>query len=94
LEYLLYRGLFVWRNNAAPIPTRDGGYRRFNGMKGRPDIEGILEGGRYFGCEIKKPGGKMSAAQNIFHQRAAALGGFLCTVHSVDELEQDLQEIL
>src|SRR5262249_39289446 len=34
LHFLKLKGIYCWRQNQGAIPLKDGGYRRFNGLKG------------------------------------------------------------
>lgn len=94
LQYLQLRGVFVWRQNQGGVPLEGGGFRKFNGMPGQSDIIGCLPDGRFFACEVKRPGGKMTEAQRHFQQQINRSGGFACCVSSVTELQQDLAEVL
>lgn len=42
--------------------------------KGLPDRMVLLPGGRVYLCELKTERGRLSAAQDLWHERAAALG--------------------
>lgn len=92
LDYLKYRGFFIWRQNQGAIPTADGGFRRFAGLRGVSDILGVLPAGRFLAVEVKRPGGKKSPEQDAFLSRVAELGGFASCVSSVEELASDLKE--
>lgn len=56
LDYLLAKGYFVWRQNQGGIPTGKGGFRRFNGLPGLPDICGLLGGPPMAGLNIPDMG--------------------------------------
>jgi hypothetical protein len=95
LDLLTAYGILHWRSNNAPIPIPGGGYRRFNGMRGLPDICGIvntLDGrtGVAFFCEVKAEKGKLSEFQKSFHEEATNRGAIVCTVRSPEELLEDL----
>lgn len=106
LQYLRLRGVFAWRQNQGAIPLKDGGYRRFVGLKGVSDILGILpqtvdvvNAGRWtFGnllaVETKRPGEKPRLEQEEFLRRVNDLGGVGLCVHSVGELEEQLEPYL
>ena len=100
LQYLKFKGIFCWRQNQGAIPLKDGGYRRFVGLKGVADILGILpqraevvgEGDVLFGnllaVEVKRPGEKLRAEQQEFLARVNDHGGVGACVHSIGELEE------
>jgi hypothetical protein len=105
LEYLRYRGIFCWRNNAGAIPTKAGGFRKFVGAKGAADILGVLPVrvpvggdavtvGVLLAVEVKKPGGRLRPEQRAFLNAIGDRGGFSCVVTSVAELEDDLASFL
>lgn len=100
LEYLSLRmdlGYF-WRNNTMGVydPTK-GIYRKPNGVgmiNGVADILGILKGGRFFACEVKRPGGKLRPEQDLFLKEIESRGGVALVTRSVDELEKQVREIV
>lgn len=55
LAYLTSKGYFVWRQNAGAIPTGNGGFRAFNGMRGLPDICGLLPQRPFVLAELADP---------------------------------------
>ena len=72
-----------------------GGFRKYNGKKGLPDIWIILPPhGTLVACEVKMPGKKMSEHQKQFHEELVGLGGVSLCVTSVDELESDLKALV
>ncbi len=93
LDYLSYRGIFHWRANAAAVPLKGGGFRRFVGLRGVSDILGVLPGGRMLAVECKRPGCKPSSDQDQFLDNVTKLGGVGIWVSSVSELEADLKEL-
>ena len=84
LQYLAVQGIFAWRQNQGAIPRKEGGYRRFVGLRGVSDILGILphaaevvgEGEVRFGnllaVEVKRPGEKPRPEQTAFLERHGA----------------------
>ena len=104
LDYLRHRNIFCWRQNQGGIPAASGGFRRFVGMPGLPDICGILESsiscgpdglkinhadrGRALFIEVKRPGGKASPQQLEFMQRAEALGALAFVASSVKDIQE------
>lgn len=95
LDYLTFKGVFHWRQNAGVIPTGDGRFRRFVGKKGLPDVWIVLPPhGTLLALEVKRPGGKMSEDQVQFHDDLVRLGGISVCVSSVDELAEDLKGLI
>lgn len=94
LDYLQRKGFFVWKNSSTGIfdPTRKI-FRTNAGMKGIPDLIGLLPDGRFLGVEIKRPENHLSAGQKIFHERIAENNGIAIVVHSLEELIADLKEL-
>jgi hypothetical protein len=106
LQWLAFKRVFHWRQNNAPIPLKDGGFRKFVGMKGPPDILAIIpqdcevvgHGPERFavfcGIEVKMPGKKPRPEQRTFLDQLNAMGGIGIVVHSIDELERQLGPFL
>lgn len=95
LSYLHLRGIYCWRSNNTPIyDPRRGVYRSFRGLRGVSDILGILDDGRFFACEIKRPGKTLRPEQEKFLDEVSTRGGVGIWVSSVDELKEDLDVIL
>lgn len=107
MRWLQMEGVWCWRQNQGAIPLRDGGYRRFVGLKGVSDILGILPQtvvitgerepvtfGNLLAVETKRPGEKPRPEQQAFLDRVNELGGVGVCVHSVDELERSLRPYL
>ncbi len=87
LDYLTRKGYFVWRQNQGGIPTGRGGFRRFNGMRGLPDICGVLPDGHALFIEVKRPRGKTTPEQNEFLIKANLLGAHAFVARSVKDIE-------
>ena len=95
LQYLNLVGVFAWRQNQGAIPLKDGGYRRFVGLRGVADILGIVpRRGSLLAVEVKRPGQRPRPEQAAFLKRVNALGGVALCVHSVRELEDGLRPFL
>src|SRR5262245_41846887 len=107
LQWLHLKGVWCWRQNQGAIPLKNGGFRRFVGMKGVSDILGILpqtvrvEGeveqvtfGNLLAVETKRPGEQLRADQEDFLRRVNELGGVGLCVKSVHELEEKLKPYL
>lgn len=103
LQWLHLKGVWAWRQNQSPIPLKDGGYRRFVGLKGVSDILGILPQrvqlvgekeptmfGNLLAIETKRPGEKPRPEQQEFLEKVNQLGGIGLCVHSVEELEKKI----
>lgn len=105
LSWLQMQGVWCWRQNQGAIPLKNGGYRRFVGLRGVADILGILpqtvqlDGeavtfGNLLAIETKRPGEKPRPDQADFLARVNALGGVGLCVHSLDELERQMRPYL
>lgn len=86
LEALQSRGLFCWRNNTG----RRGGVAY--GHKGSPDIIGMLPCGRFFGVEVKKPGGTQSQHQRAFEKICHVMGGLYILADSLAQVLEALPQ--
>ena len=89
LAWLQLQRVPHWRANtgAARLGKR---FVRF-GPAGQADILGLLPpSGRLLAIEVKRPGGRVRAAQKAFLAAIAAAGGVALVVHSVDELAAGL----
>jgi len=92
-KYLDEKGFFHWRHNNIGVYDRaSGGYRKFHGVRGVPDIEMVLEG-FYVGIEVKRPEGQQSDHQVAFQRKLEANGAFYLLVHSKEELIAGLAEV-
>lgn len=54
-------------------------------VAGIPDLIGV-QGGRFFGLEVKLPGGKATLLQDAVMRKIEAAGGVVGVVRSVDEV--------
>lgn len=91
LEWLWANRVMAWKchNGGVFDPNRRQFY--FAGRRGVSDILGVLPGGRFLACEVKRPKGRMTPDQEEFQRDVAEAGGVACCVHSVQELEDDLK---
>lgn len=90
LELLRMRGIVHWRNNTGA--TKIGGrYVRF-GTPGSPDIVACIEG-RFVGIEVKRPGGKLSKAQEAVGMSLVNSGGIYLVVQDVKELSDAIARV-
>ena len=95
IKYLKKQGIFCWRNNnTAVYDPKINGYRSFTGLKGVPDILGILPGGIFIGVEVKTPRGKQSADQVLFERRCKRLGGVYIVARSVKDITDNIKDHL
>jgi hypothetical protein len=92
LELLTLKRIWHWRQNAGAIPLKDGGYRKFVGLKGIADVLCVLSPqGRLLGIEVKAASGKLRPDQRAFGERLKAAGGLYCVVRNVRELQTFLE---
>jgi hypothetical protein len=105
LAYLKLRQIPAWRCNTTGVydPVRKA-FRSFRGLRGVSDILGVLprtlyvDGrrvtvGLFLACEVKRPGGKLTAEQTVFLDAVRAAGGIALCVSSLRELEIALAEL-
>jgi hypothetical protein len=83
LKHLFNRRIFAWRNSVGGIKT-DHGFYQF-GKSGSPDIIAILDGGVFFGCEIKTKKDRMSELQKSFHLQAKQRGAIMFVVKNYQD---------
>lgn len=91
----------AWRTNNIPVPLKNGGFRRFVGLKGVSDLIGILPQkyqGELFGnilcVECKTDRGVVSTEQRIFLEEIEKRGGVAIVARSVTDLHEKLEEYL
>jgi hypothetical protein len=87
-QYLAARGIFFFRFNTG----RRGGVSF--GIKGAPDIVGILPGGRFLAIEVKGPGGKASIDQLQVLGDIAKNGGVAFVAFSIDDVARHLESAI
>jgi hypothetical protein len=107
LDWLALHRIKAWRTNNTGIfdPVKKI-HRGFHGLRGVSDILGILprmvclaEGaeelfGNFLAIEVKRPGEKPRPEQETFLCDIRAAGGIALCVHSLRELEEQLQPFL
>ena len=92
LAYLKLRGIFAFRVNTQGVPLHDGsGGFRPAPTTGISDILCVLRGGRFGAIEVKSATGRVSAAQQAFHDRVRAAGGWCLVARSVDDVIAGLE---
>ena len=78
------RGITHWRTVVNGRRVKGG--RASNPMKGFPDIAGVVgQTGKLFVCEVKKPGGKLSAEQIEWGKRLTQAGVLYMVAYSLDD---------
>ena len=91
LDYLHLRKIYCWRSNNIPVPTKDGKFRRFAGVRGMADIIGVLPGGRLLAIEVKSDKGQPSPEQEAFGQAVNEAGGLWFIARSVEDVMEVLK---
>lgn len=84
LDFLLYKGIFHWRNNTGAFKPEHGGFIRY-GTPGSPDIF-ALKDGKLFGIEVKDVKGKLNDNQFVFRTRFEQAGGKYVVARSLDDV--------
>lgn len=79
----------AWRNNTGAYKTEDGTYIRY-GLKGSPDIIGILNDGRFLGVECKSGKNDIKGSQIDFKEQVEKRNGVYIVAWSTDDLEKVL----
>lgn len=86
LEYLHAKGIFCWKEHSGGIMI-DGGKRYMPiGLRGKSDILGILNDGRFLAVEVKRKTGVVSAEQKIFIDNINNRGGLAFIATSIDDV--------
>lgn len=95
-------GALIWRNQCGALPNRDGRMVQFGvANPGGSDLLGYrsvliaphMVGQRvavFLACEVKAPGGKVSAAQRNFLTAVRDAGGIAILAHSPEEAVEGL----
>ncbi len=96
LQYLTLQGFLCWRANAAAVPLKGGGFRRFAGIRGVADILCVLgpstgRPGVLLAVECKSATGRMSPHQEWFRDALTVAGGLYVLVRSLADLEAGLR---
>ncbi len=95
LDYLRLRRIPAWRQNQGAVAGEHKGKRRFlrfAAVDGISDILGLLPpSGRLLAVECKRPGGKLSAHQQVFLKMIEAAGGLALCVDDVRQLQVALE---
>lgn len=88
LNWLERKGIFHYRQNTGGAKLK-GFYVKF-GKKGAPDIVAICEG-RYVAIEVKREGGKQSAAQIEYMNNVIVAGGLYILADRLEDVTQLLE---
>jgi hypothetical protein len=103
LDWMALRKIKAWRmNNTGVFDPVKKVYRSFHGLRGVSDILGIVpqtvevDGermtfGNFLAVEVKKPGETLRTDQEEFLREIRARGGIGLCVHSLGELERQMQ---
>lgn len=90
LDFLTSKGFLVVKFSNGAHAVRGGFIRTRKQDVGVSDIIGCTPDGRFFACEVKKPGGKPSLAQLDFIEKVKQKGGIGMVVESLAQLIQNL----
>lgn len=94
-EYLTLLGGMVIRTNSGGmrLKNRNGSdrYVRFNNQQGCADLIVCLRG-RFVAVEVKRPGNRPTANQELFAERVHRAQGVAVVASSVEELAEQLQQ--
>lgn len=74
----------AWRNNTGGVSYDSRRFVSF-GIRGAPDIAGMLRGGRFFGLECKQPGKGRSPWQTWYQEFFGGIGMLIAVVHDYEE---------
>ena len=90
LDYLLYFGYFVWRNNTGALLTQKGQFMRF-GKQGSPDIIGLTQKGLFLGIEVKSGNKKQTEQQIEFQEAVETRGGVYMVARALEDVISGLK---
>jgi len=96
LDYLALCRIPAWRNNTGAMRSEYKGKSRFVrfSVPGCSDILGILPPlGRLLAVECKRPGGKVSPAQQAFLGLVERAGGLAVVAYSLDDLASVMRDM-
>jgi hypothetical protein len=87
LDYLAARGIFAWRNNTGGARVEGNRFIRF-GVKGSPDILGVMPDGRILCVECKSAKGRLTREQREFGEAVLRRGGVYVVARGVEDLQE------
>ena len=90
LDYLAANRILAWRSNVGAARNPAGRLVRF-GVKGMPDIAGVLPGGHALFLEVKRRHGRMSPEQDRMQTRLMEAGALVSVVHGIAEVRAILK---
>jgi hypothetical protein len=97
LSWLRLHGVYCWRQNQGAVTAVWHGeprFFRFASVPGISDIIGLLPPtGRLLAVEVKRPGERPRAEQQVFLDVIRANGGLAMCVHSLAELQAALPQV-
>ncbi len=76
----------IWKNSTG-VAVADGRHVRY-GLKGSPDIIGVIEGGIFLGIEVKTGSATQSPQQKKFQKRFEQLGGLYIVARSTEDIKK------
>jgi Holliday junction resolvase len=91
LNYLQANGYMAWKNHLGGIRMGGGRTTVKNPARGAPDVFAV-KGGRFYGIEVKKPGGKVAAHQMEWLQRLRSHGGFAVIAESLEDCIRGIED--
>ena len=86
LELGSRKDLMIWKNSTG-VAVADGRHVRY-GLKGSPDIIGVIEGGIFLGIEVKTGSATQSPHQKKFQKRFEQLGGLYIVARSTEDIKK------
>jgi hypothetical protein len=87
LDYLAARGIFAWRNNTGAVRVEGNRFIRF-GVKGSPDILGVMPDGRILCIECKSAKGRLTPEQREFGAAVLRRGGVYVVARGIEDLQE------
>jgi len=92
MQYLDYKGIWNWRNNSGMMFQQYKGksYAVRLGLKGSPDIFGVLPGGKWLAIEVKDHKGIVSPEQQEFIDNLNSKGGLAFVARTLEEVMEKI----
>ena len=88
LDWLKIKDIYAWRNNTGAMSGSHKGKRWFVrfGCAGMSDILGLLNTGKFLAIEVKRPGGKLTPAQEGYLAAIRARQGVAIVARSLEDV--------
>lgn len=87
------KDVLLWRNQTGQTKDNYGHYIRYGLGRGSSDLIGVLKpSGRFFGLEVKRPGGRVRPEQEMWIEMIRTYGAVGAIVDSVDDAERVVDE--